>query len=96
MHDRQTTLTDERVAQMRRILGGRMAGLRLVDSELDERVQVADVMAGVARKIALDELAGRADPTLSALIRPYVDGSSIWAGGPGLTAPAGEAVPRSA
>ncbi|SEG99907.1 hypothetical protein SAMN05444920_114183 [Nonomuraea solani] len=79
VHDRQTTLTDERVAQMREISGGRMAGLRLVDSMLDDRVQVADVMAGVARKIALDELTGRADPVLSALIRPYVDPASIWA-----------------
>ncbi|MEV1001670.1 hypothetical protein [Nonomuraea sp. NPDC050202] len=78
VHDRQTTLTDERIAQMREILGGRMAGLWLVDSELDERVQVADVMAGVARRIALDELAGRGDPALTALIRPYVDPASIW------------------
>ncbi|MEV0387435.1 hypothetical protein [Nonomuraea sp. NPDC050643] len=79
VHDRQTTLTDERIAQMREILGGRMAGLRLVDSMLDDRVQIADVMAGVARKIALDELNGRADPLLSVLIRPYVDAESIWA-----------------
>ncbi|MGP4101324.1 hypothetical protein [Nonomuraea sp. KM90] len=86
VHDRQTTLTDERVAQMREILGGRMAGLRLVDSFLDERVQVADVLAGVARKIASDELNGRADPELSALIRPYVDESSIWGEEPALAA----------
>ncbi|MEV0621883.1 hypothetical protein AB0I81_51790 [Nonomuraea sp. NPDC050404] len=78
VHDRQTTLTDERIAQLREILGGRMAGLRLVDSELDERVQIADVMAGVARKIALDELNGRAEPGLTALMRPYLDDSSIW------------------
>lgn len=78
VHDRQTTLTDERVAQMSRILGGRMAGLRLVNSETDERVQIADVMAGVARKIALAGLHGHADPVLTALIRPYVDPASIW------------------
>ncbi|TYB64834.1 hypothetical protein FXF51_20510 [Nonomuraea sp. PA05] len=78
VHDRQTTLTGERIAQMRELLGGRMAGLHLVDSELDERVQVADVMAGVARKVALDELTGRGDPALTELIRPYVDPASVW------------------
>lgn len=79
VHDRQTTLTDERIAQMRQILGGRMAGLRLVVSELDERVQVADVLAGIARKAASDELNGRPDPELTPLLRPYVDPASIWA-----------------
>ncbi|WP_235854880.1 hypothetical protein [Nonomuraea aridisoli] len=78
VHDRQTILTDERVAQLRELLGGRMAGLRLVDSALDERVQIADVLAGVARKIALAELNGHGDPVLTGLIRPYVDTSSIW------------------
>lgn len=78
VHDRQTTLTDERIAQLGQLLGGRMAGLRLVDSELDERVQIADVMAGVARRIALDALAGRGDPALTTLIRPYVDPASVW------------------
>ncbi|WP_052423762.1 hypothetical protein [Nonomuraea candida] len=79
VHDEQTTLTDERVAHLGRILDGRLAGIRLADSELDERVQVADVMAGVARKIALDALRGRPDPALTALLRPYVDTTSIWA-----------------
>ncbi|MEV5502108.1 hypothetical protein AB0M50_42585 [Nonomuraea fuscirosea] len=83
VHDQQTTLTDERVAQMREIAGGRMAGLHLVDSELDQRVQVADVMAGVVRKVATDELHGRGDPVLTELIRPYVDPESIW-GAPGV------------
>ncbi|MFC4116436.1 hypothetical protein [Nonomuraea zeae] len=79
VHDRQTTLTDERIAQLREILGERrLAGLRLIESSLDARVQVGDVMAGVARKIASDELAGRGDPQLTALLRPYVDAQSIW------------------
>ncbi|MEV1177430.1 hypothetical protein, partial [Nonomuraea sp. NPDC049784] len=47
VHDRQTTLTEERVAQLRLIAGG-LAGLRLVESRLDARVQVADVVAGAA------------------------------------------------
>ncbi|MGP3937722.1 hypothetical protein [Nonomuraea sp. KM88] len=78
VHDRQTTLTDERVAQLREILDGRLAGLRLAESSLDVRVQVADVIVGVARRIAEDELAGRGDPVLTALLRPYVDERSIW------------------
>ncbi|GAB2925732.1 hypothetical protein ACFMQL_32120 [Nonomuraea fastidiosa] len=80
VHDRQTTLTDERIDQMRRILGGRMAGLRLINSELDERLQVADVLAGVARRAAAHELDGRPDRELTELLRPYVDPASIWAG----------------
>ncbi|MFG2074663.1 hypothetical protein [Nonomuraea maritima] len=78
VHDRQTILTDERVAQLRHILDGRMAGLRLVDSVQDERVQIADVLAGVVRKVASDELNGRGDPVLTELVRPYVDKTSIW------------------
>jgi hypothetical protein len=79
IHDRQTTLTDERIAQLRELLSERrLAGLRLIESRLDARVQVGDVMAGVARKIASDELAGRGDPQLTALLRPYVDARSIW------------------
>ncbi|TDD13831.1 hypothetical protein [Nonomuraea diastatica] len=78
MHDRQTTLTDERIARLRAILDGRLAGLRLAGSFLDARIQVADVIAGVARRIALDELAERGDPGLTALLRPYVDERSVW------------------
>lgn len=57
---------------------GRLAGLRLVEARLDARVQVADVVAGAARKIASDELNGRGDPKLTALLGPYVDAYSIW------------------
>ncbi|SDK29754.1 hypothetical protein [Nonomuraea jiangxiensis] len=78
VHDRQTTLTDERIARLRAALGPALAGLRLVESRLDARVQVADVMAGVARKVASDELNGRGDARLTALLRPYVDAYSIW------------------
>ncbi|MGN9844462.1 hypothetical protein ACTMTI_40680 [Nonomuraea sp. H19] len=79
IHDRQTTLTDERIAELRRLAPpGRLAGLQLVESRLDARIQVADVMAGVARKIASDELNGRADDRLAALLRPYVAADSIW------------------
>lgn len=90
VHDRQIALSDERIAQLEAmfddphpaLLGysprGALAGLRLVDSRVDVRVQVADIMAGAARKIASDELNDRGDPELTALLRPYLDSFSIW------------------
>lgn len=90
VHDRQTALTEQRIAQLREICGrphpgahryppgGLLASLRLVDSRSDSRVQVADFLAGVARKIASDELGCRGDAELTALLRPYVDEFSIW------------------
>ncbi|MFB9880336.1 hypothetical protein ACFFMN_20535 [Planobispora siamensis] len=79
VHDMQTTLTEERIAQLREIpVAGGLTGLRLVDSRSDPRVQVADVLAGAARKIASEELNGRGDAELTALLRPYVDASSTW------------------
>ncbi len=90
VHDRQTTLTEERVARIREMLGeprpdglpwsprSRLAGLRFVASHSDARIQVADLLAGAARKIASDELNGRGDAELTALLRPYVDAFSIW------------------
>ena len=52
-----------------RILGASLHGLRFVDSRTDPRVQVADFLAGTARRIASDDLAGRGDPELTALVR---------------------------
>ncbi|WP_084955781.1 hypothetical protein [Thermoactinospora rubra] len=80
VHDRQTTLTEERVALLAEMLPRpqRLAGLRLVHSLSDARVQVADVLAGAARKIASDDLNGRGDRELVALLRPYVDPASVW------------------
>lgn len=82
VHDEQPSLTEERIAQLKEILGtssrGRLVSLRFVDSRSDPRVQVADFLAGVARKIASDELNGRGDAELTALLRPYVDSLSSW------------------
>ncbi|MEU7899762.1 DUF3800 domain-containing protein [Nonomuraea sp. NPDC049152] len=78
VHDRQTLLTEDRVARLHASRGGGLAGLRLVDSRSDPRIQVADLLAGAARKIGEDELNDRGDAELTALLRPYVDASSIW------------------
>lgn len=75
-HDRQTTLSPERIAQLQTDTA--LARLELVHSFTDPRIQVADFLAGVARKIASDQLKGQDDAELTALIRPYVDPRSIW------------------
>lgn len=80
-HDRQNMLTPERIAWIEgeaRRRGIRLAGLRLVVSRFDARVQLADFLAGIARRIASDELNGRGDPTLSALLRPYTGAAAVW------------------
>jgi hypothetical protein len=80
-HDRQNMLTPERIAWIEdaaRKRGIRLAGLRLVVSRLDARVQLADFLAGIARKIASDELNGRGDPALTALLRPYTGTAAVW------------------
>ncbi|MGI5380296.1 hypothetical protein ACQEV2_39850 [Streptomyces sp. CA-251387] len=81
VHDRQNMLTPERIAwieETARRAGIGFAGLRLVHSRLDPRVQIADYLAGIARKIASDELNGHGDPALTSLLRPYVDPASVW------------------
>ncbi|MEV2212248.1 hypothetical protein AB0H86_12465 [Streptomyces sp. NPDC050997] len=81
VHDRQNMLTPERIAwitTMTRRAGVGLAGLELVEARRDPRVQVADFLAGIARKIASDELNGRGDPPLTALLRPYVGTTSVW------------------
>ncbi|EWT02487.1 hypothetical protein N865_05210 [Intrasporangium oryzae NRRL B-24470] len=80
VHDVQAALTPERVAHIEQMAqSGALAGIRFVDSRTDPRVQLADLLAGAARRIASDALAGRPDPDLAELIRPYVSPSSIWA-----------------
>jgi hypothetical protein len=88
VHDEQSALTVRRVSQINRLLvdarpgrlrEGPLLSVRLVDSRADPRVQVADFLAGVARRIAADELRGRGDTELTALLRPYTDPYSIWA-----------------
>jgi hypothetical protein len=78
VHDEQPALTQRRIAGIQEVRG-QLASLRMVDSQSDERVQVADYLAGIARKIASEELNNRGDAELTALLRPYVDAGSIWA-----------------
>lgn len=88
IHDQQVSLTPARVretlgsfspdAHGNGTAGHRVATLRLVDSQADPRVQVADFLAGAARRIASEELNGRGDAVLTALLRPYLDPGSIW------------------
>lgn len=90
VHDQQHALTAERIAYLKEMVNtsrpgsdrepspGRLIEVRLVDSRSDPRVQVADLLAGSARRIASDGLNGRRDAELFGLLRPYVDRHSIW------------------
>ncbi|MET8586658.1 DUF3800 domain-containing protein [Streptomyces collinus] len=81
VHDRQNMLTPQRIAwiaERAREEGIGLAGVRLVHSRLDARVQIADFLAGIARRIASDELGGRGDPGLTARLRPFVGERSVW------------------
>jgi hypothetical protein len=82
VHDVQATLTD---AAIRTAVGSSadgssdaLEGISFVDSQDDPRVQLADFLAGAARRIASQVLAGQADPGLVRLIAPYVSARSTW------------------
>jgi hypothetical protein len=77
VHDEHSTITAGLIVELRRAWPT-LAGVRLVDSMDDPRVQVADFLAGVARRIAEDALTGNGDAELTALLRPYVDPASVW------------------
>ncbi|MBA2338123.1 MAG: hypothetical protein H0V96_10280 [Acidimicrobiia bacterium] len=80
VHDEQSALTDGRIRRLERQLlpPGRALRFRQADSRTDPRVQVADVLAGVARRLAADELRGHGDAELGGLLRAYVDPGSRW------------------
>jgi hypothetical protein len=77
VHDQQLSLTDGRIRQLKK-LAPRLASLTLVDSQYDARVQVADFLAGIARRVAEEELNGRPDHEVIALLRPFVAGPRMW------------------
>jgi hypothetical protein len=106
VHDEQSALTERRMRLLEQILAapplemirlpvrGRFIQFRQVDSRTDPRVQVADLLAGVARRVAADELLGRSDPDLTAMLGPYVDPASRWCAPATSESPARHA-PRS-
>ncbi|WP_246562366.1 hypothetical protein [Streptomyces roseirectus] len=80
VHDRQTLLSPARIAWIRERAGARgveLAGMRLVQARHEPRVQLADFLAGIARKIAGDALTGAGDPVLGELLRPYLEGNAL-------------------
>jgi hypothetical protein len=80
VHDEQSALTERRIQRLERQLlpPGRFLRFRQVDSRTDPRIQLADVLAGVARRLAADELHGRGDAELGGLLRAYIDPASCW------------------
>ncbi len=61
VHDEQSALTADRLTRLQRALAGPdgvspLAGLVTVDSRDDPRVQVADLLAGIARRSVPDAL----------------------------------------
>ncbi|WP_020657489.1 DUF3800 domain-containing protein [Amycolatopsis benzoatilytica] len=78
IHDEQPSLTPARLAHLLEPV----PPLRFVDSRSEPRVQVADFLAGVARRLTEQTLHGEGDPELVKLLRPYVLPASIWIGEP--------------
>jgi hypothetical protein len=84
IHDEQSALTPERIADIATAYaashpGRQLTDIRLVDSSREPRVQIADFVAGIARRLASDQLQDHADPEISALLSPLVDHESVWA-----------------
>jgi len=84
-HDEQSALTRWRVAAIGERVAARFPGnaaleLVRVDSRDDPRVQVADLVAGIARRAATSVLDGKPDADLVSMVRPLVDDQSIWDG----------------
>jgi hypothetical protein len=98
VHDEQSALTERRIRWLERQLlpPGRELRFRQVDSRTDRRVQVADVLAGLARRLAADALHGRGDAELCRLLRPFVDPGSRWCDEPSWSTMARPAGSRAA
>lgn len=91
VHDEQSALTPWRMAEIGRRLDRRHPGhtveVRRVDSRDDPRVQIADLVAGIARRAGASLLTGRPERRLIDLVAPIIDPGSIWPDGfwlPGL------------
>jgi len=94
VHDEQSALTPERIADIATAYaasqpGRQLSDVRLVDSSREPRVQVADFVAGIARRVASDQLLNQADPEVAALLEPLVDHESVWVHSDSTQWPAG-------
>jgi Protein of unknown function (DUF3800) len=83
VHDEQSALTPERIADIAAAYaasqpGRQLSAVRLVDSSREPRVQIADFIAGIARRVASDQLLNQADPEVAALLKPLIDHESVW------------------
>ncbi|GAA1592936.1 hypothetical protein GCM10009789_53710 [Kribbella sancticallisti] len=91
VHDEQSALTPHRVGRISALLADTtqgpppLLGLTMVDSRTDPRVQLADLLAGAARHIAVTELHAEGSPVLTALLRPYLSPHSLWSDIPSWT-----------
>ena len=55
-----------------------LRSIRLIDSKLDARVQVADILGGVGREIARLAAAGTFDDDLQVLVHDMLDFNGMW------------------
>lgn len=81
VHDRQLSVTPTWITELvsgcpvgdRAPAPAGLVGFTMVPSATEPRVQVADFMAGIARRTLTAALAGAPDPELMALLKPYLD-----------------------
>jgi hypothetical protein len=83
IHDEQSALTPERIADIARTFaasrpGRQLLEVRQVDSRGDARIQLADFVAGIARRLASDKLNDRQDTELFDLLSPLISTESVW------------------
>ena len=82
LHDEQSALTPERIGDIQARLDaehpGHLLTVSRVDSMAEPRVQVADLVAGIARRAARGVLLGRSEPELMELVTPLIDEESVW------------------
>lgn len=84
VHDEQRTLRGSGLVQLHQLCAETaFDGVRFVDSRDDPRVQLADFLAGAARRVASEALAGRRDVELWDLLEVHMSGPvSGWADTP--------------
>ncbi|NUR69331.1 MAG: hypothetical protein HOU81_00775 [Hamadaea sp.] len=92
VHDEQSALTEKRIQRLEQVLAepplelisrpiqGPFLRFRQTDSRIEPRVQVADVLAGVTRKIMSGGAVAASHPGLTDLLEPYLEPASCWCG----------------